>query len=109
MGHWFSFLRQLMSTKQKFCEHCREFVYTITYRQHLVHNCAVLLPPPTKKCKHSQDFVYTRMYRQHLVHSCAVLLPPPAKKCKLDGVKNQVPFIVCLCVLEVVPVPFREV
>ena len=64
-----------MSTKQKFCEHCRDFVYTITYRQHLVHNCAVLLPPPTKKCKHCQDFVYTRTYRQHLVHNCAVLLP----------------------------------
>ena len=86
-----------MSTKQKFCEHCRDFVYTITYRQHLVHNCAVLLPPPAKKCKHCQDFIYTRTCRQHLVHNCAVLFPPPAKKCKLDGVKNQVPFSVPLC------------
>ena len=86
-----------MSTKQKFCEHCRDFVYTITYRQHLVHNCAVLLPPPAKKCKHCQDFIYTRTCRQHLVHNCAVLFPPPAKKCKLDGVKNQVPFSVPFC------------
>ena len=42
-------------------------------------------------------------------NNCAVLLPPPAKKMQISWVKGQVPFIVCLCILEVVPVPFWEV
>ena len=53
------------------------------------------------------------MFKVDLIYeknnNCALLLPPPAKKCKLVGVKGQVPFIVCLCILEVVPVPFWEV
>ena len=38
-------------------------------------------------------------------NNCAVLLLHLQNKCKLVGVKGQVPFIVCLCILEVVPVP----